>query len=141
MLPTFTHRLKEIGLFFDGTDAVHQTMKRVTSDREPSSSSFSGCPEGTPFDGQNASFRKAAKRRLSDRIALLREMKPPLSRAREGDAKLAGGAQAGFHLLGPHGFAEQESLQGVAADLDEIIPHSRRLHAFGNHALAQAGRQ
>jgi hypothetical protein len=28
-LPTFTDRLREIGMFFDGTDAVHQTMRRV----------------------------------------------------------------------------------------------------------------
>jgi hypothetical protein len=27
----FAHRLREIGMFFDGTDAVHQTTKHVTS--------------------------------------------------------------------------------------------------------------
>jgi hypothetical protein len=29
--PSFSHRLREIGMFFDGTDAVHQTMKNVAA--------------------------------------------------------------------------------------------------------------
>src|SRR5215813_1862695 len=31
---SFQHRLKEIGMFFQGTDAVHQTMNKIARDLE-----------------------------------------------------------------------------------------------------------